>query len=335
MGIGLRIAAFGIVVGAVGAFSLLWGASRVAAPGPLAEQKTVVLTKGGGVERIATELREAGVIESRSLFLVAAALTDRYRGLKAGEYVFPARVGVDRLLDQLIEGKTVVRRFTVPEGFTSAKVAALLRADPALTGEIAEVPENGTLLPETYNYSLGDERRSILDRMRAAMDKTLADLWRERLPDPSLKTPRDAVVLASIVERETGIPVERPRIARVFLNRLAQGMKLQSDPTVAFAITKGETDLGRPLTRADWKFESPYNTYVVDGLPPGPIANPGREALRAVTKPEKNDFFYFVADGSGGHAFSTSLDEHNRNVARRKSTEKSATGNIPDAAAGR
>jgi len=335
MGIGLRIAAVGIVVGAIGVVSFLWGAARVAAPGPLSEQKTVVLTKGGGVERIATELREAGVVESQYLFIAAAVATDRFRGLKAGEYVFPAHVGVDQILDRLIEGKTVVRRVTVPEGFTSAKVAALLRADPALSGEIGEVPENGSLLPETYNYSLGDDRRGVLDRMRAAMDKTLAELWRERASDLALKTPRDALILASIVERETSVAVERPRIARVFLNRLAVGMKLQSDPTVAFALTRGETELARALTRADWKFESPYNTYVVDGLPPGPIANPGRDALRAVTKPERNDYLYFVADGSGGHAFSSSLDEHNRNVARRKSSEKSATGNTPDNSAGR
>ncbi len=223
---------------------------------------------------------------------------------------------MDGVLEQMRQGRTVVRRFTVPEGLTSAQVVALLEKEPALTGTVSKPPRNGALLPETYHYAYGDSRAALVERMQAAMTQALAEAWKGRDEGLPLETPQQALVLASIVEKETGIAAERAKVAGVFVNRLEAGMKLQSDPTVIFALTDGAGELGRALTRNDWKFESAYNTYVNAGLPPGPIANPGKASLQAVAKPEKHEFLYFVADGTGGHVFAKTLPDHNRNVAR-------------------
>jgi len=283
--------------------------------GPLEVGQNVVIPRGSSIGAISQRLEEAGVIEDARAFHVAALVTGKNARLRAGEYAFPAGVSLREALELLESGKTVIRRFTVPEGRTAADVVGLLMETEELSGEIPSLPEEGSLLPETYHYSWGDDRNQLLERMQRSMAAVLEELWEARAVGLPLETPEEAVTLASIVEKETGVAEERPIVASVFINRLKQGMRLQSDPTVVYAITKGEQPLGRALTRADWQVEDPYNTYQNDGLPPGPIANPGRASLEAVLDPVESDYFYFVADGSGGHAFARTLDEHNRNVA--------------------
>jgi len=284
--------------------------------GPLPTQKRMVIEYGTGVPAIGRELEEAGVVSDARLFRLAVRLEGKGDELKAGEYDFPAEISLAQTVAALVRGPNVSRRITVPEGLTSAQVVLLIEAADGLRGHVSEIPPEGTLLPETYSYTWNDDRQAIVRRMRQAMDQTLAELWEQRAPDLPFKTPEEAVTMASIVEKETGVARERPLVASVFMNRLRRGMRLQSDPTVIYALTAGKGPLDRPLTRADWQVDSPYNTYVVAGLPAGPIANPGRESLQAVLNPVDSDYLYFVADGSGGHAFARSLDEHNRNVAR-------------------
>ncbi len=286
---------------------------RLRAPGPLAEDTIVVLPPGLSLRQVAGLLSDAGAIDEPRLFVAWVRLSGDARRLKAGEYFIPRAASPRRIRDLLRRGDTVVHRFTVAEGLTAKQVVALLRAEPALSGDIAAVPPEGTLLPETYHYSRGDSRSALLERMRAAMERTLLELWAGRADGLSLTTPADALTLASIVEKETAIAEERPRIAGVFVNRLRRGMKLQSDPTVAYGLHGGDAP-ERPLTTADLARGTPFNTYVINGLPPGPIANPGRQSLAAVLNPAITTELYFVADGSGGHAFARTLDEHQRNV---------------------
>lgn len=323
MGWRLRIAAVGLAAITACIAATFWGALRIRAPGPLEHPTTVVIPRGSGLETIALTLSEAGVVDSPFLFIGGAKLAG---GLKAGEYAFPAGISIDGVLDILRQGRTVVRRFTVPEGLTSAQVIALLDKEPALSGEVKAVPKNGSLLPETYHYSYGDSRAALIERMQRGMEQALAEAWKERSKDLPFETPQQALTLASIVEKETGVAEERAKVAGVFVNRLETGMKLQSDPTVIFALTDGSGELGRALTRADWKFESPYNTYHVAGLPPGPIANPGRASIQAALHPERHDFLYFVADGSGGHVFAKTLPDHNRNVAKWREVQRRQNG---------
>jgi UPF0755 protein len=218
------------------------------------------------------------------------------------------------VMQRLAAGKTVVRRLTLAEGLTSWAAVSLIKAAEALEGAIATVPPEGALLPETYHYSYGDSRSAIVERMRQSMQEVLDDAWARRQPDLPLQSPQEALTLASIVEKETARPDERAHIAGVFINRLKRGMRLQSDPTVAYGLTDGKAPLERPLTRADLRQASPYNTYVIDGLPPGPICNPGRAAIEAVLQPKETRDLYFVADGNGGHAFAETYAKHRRNV---------------------
>ena len=306
----------------------VWLVTEVHRQGPLAEDRTVVVARGLGVGGVARLLADAGVIRSAALFEIEAELARLHGGreIRAGEYLFGKGASIAEVGDQMRHGRTVVHRFGVIEGATVAQVMAALRAEPALSGDVPEVPEEGSLLPDTYHYSLGDSREGLLQRMRTAMTATLAELWPGRAKGLPLVSPAAAVVLASIVEKETAQPAERARIAGVFYNRLAGSMRLQSDPTVIYALTGGKGPLGRPLTQADWHLVSPYNTYQVDGLPPKPIGNPGRASLAAVLNPERHEFLYFVADGSGGHAFARTLAEHNRNVARWRQIERERPG---------
>jgi UPF0755 protein len=291
-----------------------------AAPGP-ATETVVIIPKGSGVRGTAAVLRGAGIIDNDTLFLVAAKLTGADRKLKAGEYRIPARSTMRDVVDLLRSGKTVVRRFTVAEGLSVRQIEVLLRAEPALEGDPGPPPPEGSLLPETYHYSYGDRRGDLVARMRASMARQLAALWQTRAQNLPFETPEQALILASIVEKETGIPAERPRIAGVFINRLRAGMPLQSDPTIVYGLTGGDK-LGRPILLSELQGDTAYNTYKFVGLPPTPIANPGIESLKAVLNPMTTEDLYFVADGSGGHAFAKSYAEHLRNVQNWRAIER-------------
>ena len=303
-----------------------WGTARFYAPGRADADQTIVLERGVGLDQISRALKDAGIINNAFVFRVGVRLNGNTRALRAGEYFIPARATAKSIMDLLVSGKTVVRRLTVPEGLTVVQVAALIESVAALDGELGELPDEGAVLPETYFFAWGDARAALLTRMQAAMREALAELWAERDEGLPFDTPQQALVLASIVERETARPDERARIAGIFVNRMRLGMRLQSDPTVAYGLTLGKAPLGRSLTRADLRSDTPYNTYVVNGLPPGPITSPGRAAIAAVVHPAVTDELYFVADGQGGHAFAKTLPEHQRNVARWRALQERRGG---------
>ena len=305
---------------AAGAWFYLQNALQ--SPGPLAAQHVVVVQKGSASSQIGALLEQEGVIEDDLLFRIALRLDGDRRPLKAGEYEFPAGVTVLGAIEQMRAGRTVIRRFTVPEGLTVAEVLKLVREVEGLEGDISLRPGEGTLLPETYHFSLGDSRDSVVQRMRQAMTEALDAAWAKRQPDLPLVSKEEALTLASIVEKETGMPEERPRVAAVFINRLRRGMRLESDPTTIYGITKGSGPLDRTLTRNDVQTPSAYNTYSIAGLPPGPIANPGRAAIEATLNPIESRDLFFVADGSGGHAFAETLEQHNRNVANWRRVQR-------------
>ncbi|MGQ3046782.1 MAG: endolytic transglycosylase MltG [Niveispirillum sp.] len=305
---------FVIVAACAGGAWLGW--QRYVGPGPLTADTPVVIPRGTGVQGIAQRLVDAGVVGHPLELVIASRLRGDGARLRAGEYLFPAGISVKDALDLIISGKVIVHRVTVPEGLTSWQIVERLRNEQALSGDVTDIPADGTLLPETYQYLRDDARADILSRMSDDMEKALDRLWADRDPNLPLKSKQEAVILASIVEKETGVASERPRVAGVFVNRLRIGMRLQSDPTIIYALSDRRGQIDRDLTRADWKLESPYNTYVVPGLPPGPIANPGLLSLQAVLKPETHKYLYFVADGTGGHAFAETLEEHNRNVVK-------------------
>lgn len=295
-----------------------WGWQYWQTPGPLAKETTVVIPRGAGGKQIATQLANAGVIEYPLAFYAATRLLNQHPNLKAGEYAFMPSLTPRDVLAKIASGDVVLRRLTLPEGLTSREILQLLQDADGLEGPLPDSVPEGALLPETYYYSLGDTRQEVLRRMHEAMKQAMAELWESRADGLPIKTQKDALILASIVEKETGVAEERPQVAAVFINRLRKGMPLQSDPTVIYALTRGKEELGRPLTRKDLKVNSPYNTYVTGGLPPTPIANPGRASLEAVLHPAAVDALYFVADGTGGHRFARTLKEHNRNVSAWK-----------------
>lgn len=292
-----------------------WGWHEYSRPGPLDESTTVFIEQGSGARAISHALAEAGVVRERLAFLAAVRIRDDHGRLRAGEYIFPAHASLRSVIDKLVAGDTIVRRLTIAEGLTAREALAAIERADGLVGPVPPV-EEGTLLPDTYHYSRGDSRAELVERMQRAMATTVERLWAARPPDLPLATPLELVTLASIVEKETGVAEERSRVAAVFINRLRKGMPLQSDPTVVYALERDGTALDRPLLRSDLAFDSPYNTYGNGGLPPGPIANPGLASLEAVIRPVESDELYFVADGSGGHAFARTLAEHNRNVRR-------------------
>ena len=316
------LALLAVVALGVGGFLAWREASR---PGPLPEDAVVMLKAGSSVSSIAAELADAGAVRYPRLFVAAVRVKDQAGSLKAGEYRIPAGASVIEIIDLLVEGKSILHYFTAPEGKTSAQILRLIAADEILVGEITLAPEEGDLLPETYAYTRGHTRDEMIADMQKALDKTVDELWDDRALELPFSTREEAIILASIVEKETAIDGERPRIAAVFVNRLKKGMRLESDPTVIYGLTKGEP-LGRGLRLSELRGETPYNTYVVFGLPPTPIANPGRAAIEAVLNPADTDDIFFVADGSGGHAFSSTLAEHNRNVAKWRQIERAQNG---------
>jgi UPF0755 protein len=288
----------------------------------LRETRYFVIEPGKGVNQIASALADEGIIADAFIFRAAARITEAHRSLKAGEYEFPAGISMQGVLEKLEKGDVFLRKFTIPEGLTSWQIVQIINSEGNLAGETVPVPPEGSLMPETYHDVLGETKADKIAEMTKAMSQSVDILWKTRTPGLPFATKEEAVTLASIVEKETALPGERGKIAGVFINRLKKGMKLQTDPTVIYGITGGKIEdngmgpLGRRLLRKDLEFDSPYNTYLYPGLPPGPIANPGRDSLDAAMHPEEHNFLYFVADGTGGHIFSTSLEEHNKNVAK-------------------
>jgi UPF0755 protein len=283
---------------------------------------TVVLRRGAGLSEIGGDLQRAGVIASSPLFIAAAEVTRGRHGLKAGEYAFPSRASLRDVIARMKAGLVVHHRITVPEGLTSRQVADLLAASPVLSGPVSPPPE-GSVLPETYEVVRGDTRASVLARMSDARDRLLATLWASRKPGLPLATPEEAVTLASIVEKETALPAERPHVAAVYINRLRQNVKLEADPTIIYAAGGG-LPLGHPILASELAAPGPYNTYLQTGLPPTPIDNPGRASLAAALDPSDSDDLYFVATGQGGHVFSKTLAEHEKNVAHWRQAQKQA-----------
>ncbi len=304
-------------------------------PGPGAAHglgSTVVeLRQGAGLTEIASTLRDGGVIRSPAVFEAAAQVTGFARHLKAGEYEFPTHASLALILGKIRRGEVVRHLITIPEGLTSEAAVDILMNTPYLTGA-APIPAEGAILPETYEVRRGEDRGEVLQRMITARDTLLRALWAQRAPNLPIDTPEQAVTLASIIERETALADERPHIAGVMVNRLRQHIRLQSDPTVVYGLTHGKI-LGHGLRVSELTTFTPYNTYLIDGLPPGPICNPGRAAIAAALDPAHTDDLYFVADGTGGHAFSATLAEHQKNVARWRAIELKAQGATASAGA--
>jgi UPF0755 protein len=294
-------------------------------PGPLKVSTVFVVPKGESTTAIADRLTTEGIITDRRIFMASIFYFMHLKGqgsLKAGEYQFDKHASMRQVLDTLVEGKSVQQRVTFPEGWTSQQIIERLAANPELEGPVPEVPAEGSLLPDTYSFGTKDTREDIIQRMQVAQQKFLQKIWEERDPDIMVKTPEEAVILASIVEKETGVAEERPRIASVFHNRLKKRMRLQSDPTIIYGIFGGAGMRDHPITQEELARPNPYNTYKIDGLPPTPIGNPGRAAIEAVLKPAKTDDLYFVANGKGGHVFSATLAQHNSNVVKWRKIER-------------
>jgi UPF0755 protein len=293
-------------------------------PGPPATsgaETIVTLERGLGVNAIAARLKAAGVIEDARLFAVWTRIKGRGADLKAGEYAIQSESSMAEVLNLLVAGKSILHKLTIPEGLTSTQVVRLVAADPVLVEDAGPLPAEGALLPETYLFTRGTIRAEIIARMRKAHDDVLEELWPKRAADLPLASPEEAVILASIVEKETALPEERPRVAAVYVNRLRKRMLLQSDPTVIYGITKGEP-LGRGLRQSELERATPYNTYQIAGLPPTPIDNPGRASIEAVLNPLQTKEIYFVATGNGGHVFSSTLAEHEANVRKWRKVER-------------
>jgi UPF0755 protein len=310
------------------------GNQQFDAPGPLPQDRIVIIPHGSGIRDIADVLNREGVIDQPWIFIGGVLVLKAREDLKAGEYQFRAHASLRDVVATIVDGKVVAHQISIPEGVTSEQVVARLLDDDVLTGNIKEIPREGTLLPDTYNFTRGVTREQMIQRMQAAQQRVVKEVWDRRSPDLSIKTPEQLVILASIIEKETGKPEERSRVAAVFVNRLKQKMRLQSDPTIIYGLVGGKGTLGRPIMRSEIDQPTPYNTYLIDGLPPGPISNPGRASLEAAANPARTREIYFVADGTGGHVFAETYDQHQKNVARLRLIETDQKDQAPmDAAA--
>jgi UPF0755 protein len=316
--------AFFIFLAAIVAGAYFWEQWNYFAPGPAAANgapETVVLIKPGeGSTAIAQQMQDASVIENATLFRVGLRLRNQQSQLKAGEYAIPSRASMADIAGILIAGHSIQHKITAAEGLTSQMIYDVVKNDPVLVGDAGPVPEEGTLLPQTYLFTRGTTRTEMLERMKKAQDALFDKLWADRDTSVPYKTRKAAVTLASIVEKETALADERRHIASVFVNRLRVGMKLQSDPTIIYDVTKGYP-LGRGIRESELQRASPHNTYVIAGLPPTPICNPGTDAIESVLNPPKTDDLFFVATGQGGHVFAATISEHEKNVAKWRVVE--------------
>ncbi|HVV92361.1 MAG TPA: endolytic transglycosylase MltG [Hyphomicrobiales bacterium] len=302
----------------------------LSAPGPLAAAKVIVVPRGAGTRDVGDTLEKAGAIKSGWMFFAAAQAAGDRGKLKAGEYQIPAHASLRAVVAMIAAGKVMQHPITIPEGLTSQQVVARLESEDVLKGDIASTPPEGSLLPETYNVVRDTPRSELLATMAEKDRELVKEVWAGRDPSVPLKSPEELVTLASLVEKETALPAERPRIAAVFVNRLKRGMRLQSDPTIIYGLVGGKGTLGRPISRADVAKATPYNTYTIRGLPPGPITNPGKASLEAAAHPAKTDDLYFVADGHGGHAFAATFAEHRKNVENLRAIEALRGEQVPD-----
>ena len=301
-----------MIIAAIGV--IFWGYNVLRHHGPFRTDSIVIIPKGSGTEQITSLLAQNGLVEHPTVFNLAVRTFGADKVLQAGEYSIPKGSSPLDILSILQSGRTVVRSITVAEGLNTSEILGRVIKTEGLSGLMTENPKEGQLLPETYHYSYGDSRNELVRRMKGAMSNALEELWKRRKSGLQITTREQAIILASLVEKETGLLEERERVASVFINRLRRGMRLQSDPTVIYGLTNGVGNLERPLNKTDLTNPNPYNTYLNKGLPPGPITNPGRASIEAVLNPIESRDLYFVADGTGGHAFARTLTEHNKNV---------------------
>ncbi len=301
---------------------------QMSEPGPLEADKIVLIAPRTEAPDILGQLENEGVIDSSLTLNAALVISGDRKKLKAGEYLFKAHASLRDVIETLVSGHEILHSITIPEGLTSQQIVERLRDSDILSGDVMDIPKEGSLLPETYRVSRGMQRASLIRLMQDDQKKALEQIWSRRSPDLPLRSSFELLTLASIVEKETGKADERPRVAGVFINRLRSHIKLQSDPTIVYGLVFGQGTLGRGISRAEVDKPTPYNTYAIEGLPPGPISNPGRAAMEAVANPSRTKDIYFVADGTGGHAFAETLDQHNKNVIRWRQIEKDRAASV-------
>jgi UPF0755 protein len=321
---------FLLIVAVAGLFGVVWGEHRLQEPGPLGADKVLFIAPGTDLPDIIGMLEQEGVIDNPLVLNLALLIEGNRARVRAGEYLFRQNASMREVIDTLVSGRQILHSVTIPEGLTSEQVVDRLRDNDFLLGDIREIPQEGSLLPETYKVPRGMSRADLIRRMQEDDKKLVEQIWSRRATDLPLHSPYELVTLASIVEKETGKADERPHVASVFLNRLQKRMRLQSDPTIVYGLVGGKGTLGHSIERSELEKPSPYNTYQIDGLPPGPITNPGRAALEAVANPSRTQDLYFVADGTGGHVFSETLEQHQRNVVRWRQIEKDKAGTDVD-----
>jgi UPF0755 protein len=321
-----------LMIGIGGAY--VYGKQLIEAVGPLKEDKIVNIPARAGKRDIADVLQREGVIDVNPWAFIGSVFALKASSeLKPGEYSFQKHASLRDVIGTIVEGKVVQHAVTIPEGLTSEQILSRLTDNDIFAGTVREIPREGTLLPETYKFPRGTTREQVIQRMQQTQKRVLAEIWERRNPDLPVKSPEQLVTLASIIEKETSKADERSRVAAVFVNRLRLKMKLQSDPTIIYGLVGGKGTLGRPIKRSEIQQPSPYNTYVVDGLPPGPIANPGRASLEAAANPARTRDLFFVADGSGGHSFTETYDQHQKNVVKLRAIEKQIQNDTVEPAA--